>query len=528
MKKTFIVIFVVIVILLLLGAGAGLQNTRDRSSGYSLNLNLPEKTSALAAAAGMFRIGVAKAPITPTIEDTWVDANNNARYEPDEGDSFIDKNGNGKFDAYWLAGFQNNRPATGVHDDLWARAIVWDNGNLRVALVVLDAIGFFHDDVIAVRKLVAQNDWGIDHVIVSSTHVHEVPDLMGLWGPKFYKTGVNKEYCNFVQQQAAKAIGLAFESRRPAFIKLSRIDSTAKDLVRDSRPPRVLDDAIHIMQFCDAQSDSTFGILLNWGNHPETLASDNLLVTADFCHYWLDGIEKGIIYDGEVKRPGIGGTAIFANGAIGGLMTTLGVTVHDSWLNKDFKEASFDKARAQGYRLADLVLNAVEHGAWDTLKNPPLHLRAETFKFKVQNKLFLLGGYLGIFNRGFVGLNQMRSEVNLLTIGDAWILTIPGEINPELVNGGIEIPQGADFPNGIVETPSLREMMRGKYNFVIGLANDEVGYIMPKSHWDTKKPYTYGSKKGFYGEVNSLGSEAGPTLHRVVRKMLEGAKAVDN
>ncbi len=521
MKKTFIVIFVVIVILLLLGAGAGLRNTRDRNSGYRLDISLPAKTSAMAAPAGTLKIGVAKAPITPTIEDTWVDANHNARYEPDKGDSYADKNGNGKFDAYWLAGFHNNRPAAGVHDDLWARAVVWDNGNLCVALVVLDAIGFFHDDVIAVRKLVAKSNRDIDHVIVSSTHVHEVPDLMGLWGPKFYRTGVNKDYCTFVQQQAAKAVGLAFASRKPAYIRLAKIDSTAKDLVRDSRPPRVLDDAIHMMQFCDGETDSTFGLLLNWGNHPETLSSENLLVTADFCHYWLDGIEKGIVYDGEVKRPGIGGTAIFANGAIGGLMTTLGVTVHDPWLGKDFKEASFDKARAQGYRLADLVLNAVEHAAWDTLNDPPMRLRAQTFQFKVQNKLFLLGGYLGISHRGFVGLNKMRSEVNLLTIGDAWILTIPGEINPELVNGGIEVPQGADYPEGAVELPTLREMMRGKYNFIIGLANDEVGYIMPKSHWDTEEPYTYGSKKGFYGEVNSLGPETGPTLHRVVKKIID-------
>lgn len=260
---------------------------------------------------------------------------------------------------------------------------------------------------------------------------------------------------------------------------------------------------------------------MNWGNHPETLSADNLQITADFCHYWIDGIERGIIYDDAVKRGGIGGIAIFANGAVGGLMTTLGCSVHDPWLNRNFKRASFDKARAQGFRLADLVLNRIEQPEWDVLKNPTMRLHAETFRFEVQNKRFKLAGLLGIFNRGFIGLSKLRSEVNLLTIGDAWLLTIPGEVNPEIVNGGIESPEGGDFSGDPVEVPPLRKLMQGKYNFVIGLANDEVGYIMPKTHWDTEEPYSYGSRKGFYGEINSLGPETGPTLHREIKNLIE-------
>ena len=108
----------------------------------------------------------------------------------------------------------------------------------------------------------------------------------------------------------------------------------------------------------------------------------------------------------------------------------------------------------------------------------------------------------------------------MLTIGPAWILTIPGEINPEIVNGGVEQPEGADYPGEIIESPPLRSLMRGKYNFVIGLANDEVGYIMPKTHWDTEAPFTYGREKAFYGEVNSLGPETGPTLYKEAKEII--------
>jgi hypothetical protein len=519
MKRVLLYVTGALLFILVVMAGLALFNARDRSPDYRLDLTLPD--NALSDAVGPLRIGVAKAAITPVIQDTWVDADNNARYEPDKGDSFIDNNGNGQFDGVWLAGFHHNRPAQGVHDEIWARAVVWDNGQVCVALVVLDAIGFFHDDVLDVRGMVANEDWPIDHVIVAATHNHEVPDLMGLWGPGMFRTGVDEGYMRYVKEQAVNAIGRAVANRRPAILKLATIDSTAADLVRDSRPPVVLDNAMHLMQFCDAVTLKPFGMLVNWGNHPETAGSDNLLVTADYPHYWLKGIEEGIIYDGQVKQPGIGGIAIFVNGAIGGLMTSLGSTIYDPWLQTSYKANGFEKVRTQGYRLAKLVLDHVVEGGWETVADPLIVVRAKTFLFDLDNVIFKLGGALGILNRGFIDFKYLRSEVDLVKIGPAWLLMIPGEINPEIINGGIENPDGADYPGEPVEVPALRMLMQGDYNFVCGLANDEVGYIMPRSHWDVETPFTYDYKKRPYAEINSLGPETGPTLYREAKAIID-------
>jgi hypothetical protein len=62
--------------------------------------------------------------------------------------------------------------------------------------------------------------------------------------------------------------------------------------------------------------------------------------------------------------------------------------------------------------------------------------------------------------------------------------------------------------------------MSGDLNLVVGLANDEVGYILPKTQWDTKAPYTYGRTKAPYGEINSGGPETGPIIHRESRRLL--------
>ncbi|NOY60618.1 MAG: hypothetical protein GXO75_17055, partial [Calditrichaeota bacterium] len=68
MKRYFIALFVVIIILILFAGGNVMYNIRDRNSGYSLDLKLPEGTSA--QAASYFKVGLAKVPITPNIEDT--------------------------------------------------------------------------------------------------------------------------------------------------------------------------------------------------------------------------------------------------------------------------------------------------------------------------------------------------------------------------------------------------------------------------------------------------------------------------
>ena len=122
-------------------------------------------------------VGFAKIPITPQVTDTWNDFNNNAKYEPEQGETYNDVNGNNKFDPVWIAGFHNRRPAQGVHDDLWARVMVLDDGATRVAITSIDAVGFIYDDAVDIRKS-AHDKYNCDYTIISSTHVHQAPDLI--------------------------------------------------------------------------------------------------------------------------------------------------------------------------------------------------------------------------------------------------------------------------------------------------------------------------------------------------------------
>ena len=77
-----------------------------------------------------------------------------------------------------------------------------------------------------------------------------------------------------------------------------------------------------------------------------------------------------------------------------------------------------------------------------------------------------------------------------------------------------------------MEVPALRELMPGRLKFVFGLANDELGYIIPKSEWDEKPPRLYGSK-GVYGEINSCGPDTGRLLHAALAELCRETKAGD-
>jgi hypothetical protein len=57
----------------------------------------------------------------------------------------------------------------------------------------------------------------------------------------------------------------------------------------------------------------------------------------------------------------------------------------------------------------------------------------------------------------------------------------------------------------------------------LGLANDELGYIIPKRQWDKVAPYCYGNETGQYGEINSCGAQVAPILMTALKLRVEEA-----
>ena len=509
---SFVVIVVAIILMLFIST-----NMKDRHPGYVADRKVFSKsTSELSC-------GFAAIPITPDVPDKWTDKNGDAKYNPKDGDTFTDGNGNGVFDPVWIAGFSNSKPANGVHDDVWARTMIIDDGKTRLALVVLDAIGFMHDDVVDVRKMLPAKN-GISYTIISSTHTHEGPDLLGLWGETPFQSGINKEYMKFVKTQIIKSIETAVKNLKPATLEVSEDLYGALPLLKDTRKPEVFDSGLRLIKAVEKENGKVLGTLVAWADHPETLWSKNLLVSSDFPHYVREGVEKGVFNGDTLMKKGTGGICVYVNGAVGGLMTTHpSLTVKDPFTGAEFSEPTYEKTEAQGKSLALLVLNAMEKPN-EIIESAGISYLVKTVSMPIENTLFKLATSLGVLDRGTSGWMKMRSELAAFTIGNLSFVTIPGEIYPELVNGGIEAPEGNDFEIQPLEIPPIREMMPGKYKFVLGLANDEIGYIIPKSQWDVDAPFGYGRDNSPYGEENSLGPETATIIHSNLKEMLAGLK----
>ena len=514
MKKLLIRISLLLGLLIGLAGGWMIWNLRDRFPGYEIDLHI------LAQKAHPIKVGFAKVSITPELPDHWEDVNQDSMYRPDDQDYYKDNNQNGQFDVSWMAGFGKHRAANGIHDSLWARAMVIDDGTTRMAMVSIDAIGFGHDDVIRVREHIAP-EAQLDYTTVTSTHTHEAPDLIGLWGPGMFISGVDQAYLNMVIKHTAKAAEQAATSLRPAKLRYAEDLEGAIPLLADTRDPQVLDPGIRILQAIDQETDTTLGTLFAWADHPETLWSKNLKITSDFPHYVREGMEKGVFDGDSLMFPGLGGICVYVNGAIGGLMTTDPRTsIKAPFADTSYLEPSFAKAKAQGDQLAMLGLASLRDSAAEEFDQASFSLRAKTLLLPMDNPLFRLAASLRVLDRGMPKWMQMRSEIAFWQLGPISCLQMPGEIYPEIINGGVENPEGGDFVIDPIETPSLRQSMPGKYQLMIGLANDMIGYVIPRSQWDEKAPFTYGNQDAPYGEINSVGSETAPILYEACKALI--------
>jgi hypothetical protein len=480
-----------LVLLTLLGARS-LHAFRDRDPTAAFVLALTE--DAWRSDPRPLRVGFSRVNITPDVSD-------------------------GAQPVY-VAGFGQNRVATGVQDELWALACVIDDGHHRVGIAVLDAIGLFHEAVIEVRRRLRPED-GIDYAIICTTHNHNTPDLMGLWGPRLFKSGVDPHYLESVIEATARALREAAALLEPAAVAFHIIPASPEGLVTDTRKPIVHDPDIRVMHFTHSTGGQTLGTIVNWANHPETPWSRNTEITADFCGFLRDALEQGVDLDDQVFLPGFGGTHLFINGAIGGLITTApSVTVTNPFTETLESTPSHEKSRALGWQLASRIAPVLEQPA-EGATHVPLEVRARTLEIRLDNWAYFLAPILGVIDRGHSSWMKVRTELALLTLGEASIACVPGEIYPEIINGGIERAPGADFDCDPVEVPPWREVMPGRVKFVFGLANDEIGYIIPKSQWDRKAPYLYGSEKRVYGEINSIGPECAPSLHAAFQDLVK-------
>jgi len=434
----------------------------------------------------------------------------------------------------YLAGFGHNRVATAVHDDLYVRCLALGIAKQTVGACSVDLIGLFYDDVLTIRRLFQQKTSGATFLIVASTHTHAGPDTLGLYGPKPFATGIDRRYLDWVDQRIATTAADAVRAMQPARLELARDDHPLLAMLQGvDRPPIVKDPFLYVMRVVGRSTGQTIAVVVNWSDHPEVLSRNNTEITADYPHWTRDYLEKKF-----------GGTALFFSGSIG-KVSPLGdqVALVDPQTGKIAEDGSWRKAELLGNEVGRLAERALKSAKRVNVDSIPI--RTDTFFVPMHNPNFRIAEASGVFaerkpfytngtndpaveTRDLPELGRVKyaighdvqTEVDYIQLRSdsgpvAEIVTIPGEIYPELVNGGVARYPGADYPEAPIE-PVLREQLKTKYQFIFGLGNDEIGYLIPKAEWDEKPPWLGNAAKPWYGEVNSVGPDAAGTVLRTL------------
>jgi hypothetical protein len=375
-------------------------------------------------------------------------------------------------------------PAKGRRGELTARAMVFQQGETKVAVVQLDLIGFPSVLCARVHKQVPRIP--ADNILIGSSHTHSAPSCYAFPGPDG-KTSSDMQYIDFVCNQTATAINQALDNVQPAALKIATGEAKGK-ISYNYYAPELFDPRMSVIQAITPDGKN-IATLVNYAIHPEVLGSELGIVSPDLVGPLCDKLEADL-----------GGMGMFMNGAQGGM-----ITADNRLLDKpsDPLKGKFNDARTWeeclriGQLMADEAARIIKDA--EPQADPPLACYAKQVKFPVDSQLMwmiILGSPLKYPHNDD---KSVTTRMNLVNIGNAQILTIPGEALPNI---------------GYY----LKRNMKGNHHLLFGLTNDAFGYILTKVDFNSFKRYEYVSR-------TSLGEMTGEILIENALKLVADSPA---
>lgn len=209
-------------------------------------------------------------------------------------------------DPQYIGGYDYKAgPTSNVHDDLEARAFVVGKGNRAMVFVVVDSTGWFaaYDGihapygVDATRQKIADalNRQGYEisraNVIISTTHVHAAPTVVGIWG------NVDNSYLKKLSDRTvAAATKAARKTRRSElWTGVGNLRSFIWQNGQGTNHPDGFeyDNEVPVLWARDPKSGATNGIYASVPNHPDQFnGGDNNAFSADWPGYARKALDE--------------------------------------------------------------------------------------------------------------------------------------------------------------------------------------------------------------------------------------------
>lgn len=360
---------------------------------------------------------------------------------------------------------------TGFKGELTVRAFVLEKGATRIAIVSVDNIGwpaYLGDRSRQLIKGIAP-----ENVLIGATHAHSCPDAYGFTDEKG-NTGADLKYLDWCVTQIADAVNEAVSKLEPASLKTAVGEAKGK-IAYNYYAEKLYDPRMGVIQAIATSGKNTgkpIATLVNYATHPEILGTDRKLISPDLCGALYDRIESKV-----------GGMAIFMNSAQGGMVTA-------DTRRENGKEANdWDECIRIGNLMADEALRIIEPA--QKQENPDLYCASKIITFPIDSEAMRF-----VFKHSPLAaqaaknndFSTVSTRLNLLNIGKAQVITIPGEALPNI---GFYV----------------KRKMKTDQPFLFGLTNDAFGYMLTKEDFGSFERYNYVSRTSLGEMTGSIYEE---------------------
>lgn len=370
---------------------------------------------------------------------------------------------------------------TGKKGDLFVRALVLEKGSTRVAIVSIDNLGwpaYLGDRSRRLIKGIAP-----ENILIGVTHTHSAPDAYGFPDEKG-KTAADLNYLNWCVSQVADAVNEAVSKLEPASLKTAVGEAKGK-IAYNYYAEKLYDPRMGIIQAIATTGKNAgkpVATLVNYATHPEILGTGRKTMSPDLCGPLYDRIESKA-----------GGMAIFMNSAQGGMVTA------DTRRENGLEANDWEECIRIGNLLADEALRIVEPAPIQ--ENPEIFCASKSIRFPVDSEImrYVFKNSPVAANSGTTDFSVVSTRINLLNIGKAQVLTIPGEALPNI---GFYV----------------KRKMKSDQPFLFGLTNDAFGYILTKEDFNSFERYNYVSR-------TSLGEMTGSIYEEEALKLINESPA---
>lgn len=376
-----------------------------------------------------------------------------------------------------MAGYSDRQSeALGVHDPLWCQLMLLEDQHNLVGLIILDLIAVDEGFVRAVRqKIESGAELPGQNFIVAATHTHSGPAGTYLEKPlsqpspqiDFFRDELSSKIADLVHQTRSNLL--------PAHLSVAH--AQAPDVLANRlRPNGPVDHSMLILKVEDYTS-RLMGVLINYSGHPTVLNHNNFLYSSDYPCYLRQAVNAEF---GENVH------VLFVNGAAGDVSSRF-----------TRQASTFEEAERIGSQIGQAALKAAGHS--EELHNDPLLITDHKVRLPLRKTLSIeearqrlteaeekfdrlqaqnvQGSQLRLAATEVHGskaalrraksppVKPIHAYLQALCLGDLALITIPGELFASL---GMIIRQNSPFP----------------YTFVVGYANNYIGYIPSRQDYD--------------------------------------------